>query len=90
MYLTDIAARGVFERRMEEGETSVLAGELVGMVDAVVAGGAEGSFIGGAVNSGFRFVTNVALDLHYCEVGFGELWDVIVPMIWTSIYAYKG
>ncbi|KAI3738320.1 hypothetical protein L2E82_28347 [Cichorium intybus] len=38
---------------IEEGETRVFVGELVGMVDAVVTGGAEGGFIDGAVNNDF-------------------------------------
>ena len=49
-YLADVAEGGVFGGRVEEGEAAVFAGELVGVVDAVVAGGAEGGLVGGAVD----------------------------------------
>ena len=50
---------------MEERETAVFTGELVGSVDLAVTGGAEGGFIGGAKNRGFFFVANITTDLHF-------------------------
>lgn len=48
-----------------EGEPVVFAGEFVGVVDTAVTAVAERSFVGGAVNGGFSFLTHVALDLHF-------------------------
>lgn len=66
MYLTDVAEREVIRGRRwgEERVAEVFAGEFVGVVDTVVAGGAEGGLVGGAKQGSFFFVTYVALDLH--------------------------
>ena len=42
----------------------VLGGELVGVVDAVVASITEGCLISGAEHRGLIFVTDITLDLH--------------------------
>lgn len=42
----------------------MLGSELVGVVDTVVAGVAEGCFVGGAVHRGLVFVTDITQDLH--------------------------
>lgn len=42
----------------------MLGGELVRVVDAVVAGVAEGCLVGGAEHGGLVFVTHITLDLH--------------------------
>lgn len=52
-------------RRVVEREALVFGGELVGVVDAVVAGVAQGGFVGSAEYRSLVFVTHVALDLHY-------------------------
>lgn len=63
--LTDIAKRDLPRRgRMEKGKALVLRGKLVGVVNSVVAGVAQGRFVGGAEHRGLLFVTDIALDLH--------------------------
>jgi hypothetical protein len=54
----------LFGRRVEKREALVLGGELVRVVDAVVAGVAEGCLVGGAEHGGLVFVTHITLDLH--------------------------
>ena len=54
----------MFGGGLEEGEALVFAGELVGVVDAVVAGGAEGGLVGGAVQGCLALAADVAEDLH--------------------------
>lgn len=49
---------------MEKREALVLGGELVGVVDAVVASITEGCLISGAEHRGLIFVTDITLDLH--------------------------
>lgn len=49
---------------MEKREALVLGGELVGVVDAVVASITEGCLISGAEYRGVIFVTDITLDLH--------------------------
>lgn len=51
-----------------EGEALVFSGKLVGVVDAAVAGGAEGGLISSAEYEGFSSIADVAQDLH----GIGE------------------
>ena len=53
---------------MEEREALVLGGELVGVVDAVVAGVAESCLVGGTKHGGFFSATDVALDLHLMAI----------------------
>lgn len=65
--LADIAEGEVVVVGVEEGETEVLRGEDVGVVDAVVAGGAEGGVVGGAEKQRLVFVADVALNLHIAE-----------------------
>ncbi|THG03031.1 hypothetical protein TEA_026248 [Camellia sinensis var. sinensis] len=60
----DVTERELFGRRVEERETLVFSGELVGVVDAMVAGGVEGGLVGGAKHRCFVFVTDIAWDLH--------------------------
>ncbi|KAG6406456.1 hypothetical protein SASPL_134058 [Salvia splendens] len=62
--LVYIAEGGVFGGGLEEGEALVFAGELVGVVDTVVAGGAEGGLVGGAVQGCLALAADVAEDLH--------------------------
>lgn len=64
IYLADVAEGGVFGGGVEEGEAAVFAGELVSVVHAVVAGGAEGGLVGDAVHRGLALVAYVAEDLH--------------------------
>lgn len=64
LYLANVAERELFGRRVEKREALVLGGELVGVVDAVVAGVAEGCLVGGAEHRGLVFVTHITLDLH--------------------------
>lgn len=66
-YLADVAEGGVFGGGVEEREALVFSGELVGVVDAVVAGGAEGGLVGGAVERCLAFVADVAEDLHLID-----------------------
>lgn len=47
-----------------EGESAVLAGELVGAVDPEVAGFAEGSLVGAAEDRGLASAADIALHLH--------------------------
>lgn len=49
---------------MEEGEAAVLAGELVGAMDAAVAGVAEGGLVGAAEDRRSLCGADVALYLH--------------------------
>ena len=49
---------------MEEGQAAVLAGELVGAVDAAVAGGAERGLVGAAEHGGRLEAAHVALHAH--------------------------
>lgn len=53
---------------MDEREAVVLGGELIGMVDTVVTGVAEGGLVGGAEHRGVVLVTHITLDLHQFEV----------------------
>lgn len=63
--LADVAERGRRGGRgVEEGEAAVLAGELVGAVDAAVAGVAEGGLVGAAEDRRSLYGTDVALYLH--------------------------
>jgi hypothetical protein len=48
IYLTNITERMLFRRRVMKRETVVFGSKFVGVVDTVVAVGAEGGFIGGA------------------------------------------
>lgn len=43
----------------------MFSGEGVGMVNAVVAGGAKGGVVGRTEDGCFVFVTDVAVDLHF-------------------------
>ena len=54
----------MFGGREEEREAVVFSGELVGVVDTEIAGGAEGSLVGGAEHRRLVFIADVALDLH--------------------------
>ena len=54
---------------MEKGKTLVFRSKLVGVVDAVVTGVAQGGLVCGAEHGGLLFVTHVALNLHL----FGDL-----------------
>lgn len=67
--LADVAEGGLFGGGGEEREAVVLAGELVGVVDAVVAGGAEGGLVGGAVELGRGLAAHIAEDLHRSREG---------------------
>lgn len=49
---------------MDEGEALMFGGELIGMVDTVVAAVAESSLVGGAEHRRFVLVAHVTLDLH--------------------------
>jgi len=69
VYLTDVTEREVFRGRVEEREALVFYGELVGVVDAVVAGGAEDGLVGGAEDRSFVPVADIALDLHLVDQG---------------------
>ncbi|CAL5321551.1 unnamed protein product [Camellia sinensis] len=51
-----VTERELFGRRVEERETLVFSGELVGVVDAMVAGGVEGGLVGRAKHRCFVFV----------------------------------
>lgn len=62
--LADVAEWEIVVVGVEEGEAEVLGGEDVGVVDAVVAGGAEGGVVGGAEKQRLVFVADVALNLH--------------------------
>jgi len=62
--LANVAERELFGRRVEKREALVLGGELVGVVDAVVAGVAEGCLVGGAEHRGLVFATHITPDLH--------------------------
>lgn len=60
----------------------MFGGELVGVVDAVVAAVTQGGFIGGAEQRSMVFATHVALDLHslsfFCSVASDEISAVLV------------
>ena len=64
MYLADVTHGILIRAGLEEGEALVFAGELVGVVNAVVAAVAEGGFVGYTVHGGFIFITHITLDLH--------------------------
>jgi len=49
---------------LEERYAAVLVGELVGAVDAAVAGGAERGLVGAAEHGGRRGAADVAAHLH--------------------------
>lgn len=64
VYLADVAEGGLLGGGVEEREALVFPGQFVGVVDAVVAGGAEGGLVGGAVEGGLAFAAYIAEDLH--------------------------
>lgn len=68
IHLAHVAERDLLRGGMKEREALVLGGELVGVVDAVVAGVAESSLVGGAKDGGFFSTTDVALDLHLLAI----------------------
>ncbi|KAL3843419.1 hypothetical protein ACJIZ3_000822 [Penstemon smallii] len=49
---------------MNEREARVLASELIGVMDSIVAGMTKGSLIRGAKNTCFFVATNITLNLH--------------------------
>lgn len=51
-------------RRLKKGETGVLDDQLVGPVDAVIAGGAEGGFVGATDDCRHLPAADVAEELH--------------------------
>lgn len=64
-YLAHVTSRGFFNRRgLEEGEARMLPGELVGLVDTVVAGLAKRGLVGGAEDGGLGLMAEVTLDFH--------------------------
>lgn len=67
IHLAYIAERHLLGGGVEESEPLVLGGELVGVVDAVVAGGAEGGLVCGAKQRRFFSTTDVAVDLHLMD-----------------------
>lgn len=62
--LANVAEREFFGRRVEKREALVFGGELVRLVDAVVAGVTKGSLVGGAEHRGLVIATYITLDLH--------------------------
>lgn len=62
--LADVTEREFLRRRTEKGKPSVLGGELVGVVDAVVAASAERCLVGGAKHGRLVLIAHVTLDLH--------------------------
>lgn len=63
-----------------EGEAAVLAGKLVGVVDAAVAGVAESGLVRAAENRGLIPAAYIALYLHLRD----EIWVVVNgEEVWT-------
>lgn len=74
-HLADVAERrgggggGVVARGLDERDAAVLVGELVGAVDAAVAGGAERGLVGAAEHGGRLGAADVAAHQHGCAGG---------------------
>lgn len=62
--LADVTEREFLRGRTEKGKPLVLGGELVGVVDAVVAAPAERRLVGGAEHRRLVLIAHVAQDLH--------------------------
>lgn len=71
--LTDITDRELLRGGVDEREAVVLGSELIGMVDTVVAGVAEGRLVGGAEHRGVVLVTHITLDLHEEKLNLREI-----------------